>query len=427
MKPDGWRSTTLKDVAPGESGLQTGPFGAQLHASDYTATGVPVVMPKDLDGGRINTRSIARVPEAIAASLDRHRVRAGDILFGRRGDIGRCGLVVEDERGWLCGTGCLRARPDPRLADALFLVQLFTWETSVKWLTENAVGQTMLNLNTNILGALPLCLPPLAEQRKIATILSSVDDAIAATQAVIDHLGVVKKAMMAELLTRGLPGRHTRFKHTEIGEVPEDWEVVPLDAVAVVQTGIAKGKAVERGVELPYLRVANVQDGHVDLAEMKTILVEETQVERYRLRVGDVLFTEGGDADKLGRGCVWHGQVDPCLHQNHVFAVRSNAARLLPQFLAYWAASPRGKEYFLDCAKQTTNLASINSTQLKAFPVPVVPSDEQVAIVALLSLADARLEAERRESDGLQALKAALMSVLLTGEVRVTPDDEAAA
>lgn len=273
---------------------------------------------------------------------------------------------------------------------------------------------------------IPVSLPPLREQRKIAAILSSVDKAIEATQAVIDQLQVVKKAMMAELLTHGLPGRHTRFKQTEIGEVPEEWELVLLGSIAAVQTGIAKGKAVSMGVTLPYLRVANVQDGQVDLADMKRILVEPRAVERYLLRAGDVLFTEGGDADKLGRGCVWRGQIDPCLHQNHVFAVRTNVQRLLPEYLSYWASSPRGKAYFLDCAKQTTNLASINSSQLKAMPIPVPPVEEQREVVSAIDAVAERSASEEACASQLRSAKAALMSVLLTGEVRVKPDGDPA-
>jgi restriction endonuclease S subunit len=314
-----------------------------------------------------------------------------------------------------------------RLIDVEFLRRFFQTELGVRLLGDASPGGAGRNrtLNQKFAAEIPVPVPPLAEQKKIASILSSVDEAIEATQAVIDQLQVVKKAMMAELLTRGLPGRHTRFKQTEIGEVPEAWEVVPLSDVAFVQTGIAKGKGVEEGVELPYLRVANVQDGRVDLTEMKRILVEQRSVDRYSLRSGDVLFTEGGDADKLGRGCVWRGQIDPCLHQNHVFAVRTEQPRLVPEFLSYWAASPRGKAYFLDCAKQTTNLASINSTQLKAFPVPLAPPDEQAAIVRAIGSVDERTASETQVGSQLRGLKEALMSVLLTGEVRVKVDEEA--
>ena len=143
----------------------------------------------------------------------------------------------------------------------------------------------------------------------------------------------------------------------------------------------------------PYLRVANVQDGYLDLAEIKEIEVPAAQVERFSLRNGDVLLTEGGDFDKLGRGSIWNGEVPGCVHQNHVFAVRViNSAVLLPEFLACEIQSSRAKNYFLSCAKQTKNLASINSSQLKDLPVLVPPLTEQHAIVNANTTWDAAIQ-----------------------------------
>ena len=143
---------------------------------------------------------------------------------------------------------------------------------------------------------------------------------------------------------------------------------------------------------LPYLRVANVQDGHVDLSVIKEITLKPAEVDRYSLRKGDVLFTEGGDFDKLGRGTVWNGEIEPCLHQNHVFAVRPNPSRLLPEFLAFQAASQYGRRYFQLSSKQSTNLASINSTQLKQFPVLLPPLPEQRKIAEILRTWDEAIE-----------------------------------
>ena len=164
------------------------------------------------------------------------------------------------------------------------------------------------------------------------------------------------------------------------------WQRRKLAEVAEVRTGIAKNneKALTDPVELPYLRVANVQDGHLDLTEIKTIAVESSRVERYSLEDGDVLMTEGGDFDKLGRGAVWRNQISPCLHQNHVFAVRVNRKHLLPEFLAAYCAAEPGRRYFLACSKQTTNPASINSSQLKALPLRLPSLDEQRCIVHAL-------------------------------------------
>lgn len=177
---------------------------------------------------------------------------------------------------------------------------------------------------------------------------------------------------------------------------------------------------------MPYLSVANVQDGYLDLSAIKNIDVNQVALARYALKPGDVLFTEGGDADKLGRGCVWQGQIEPCLHQNHVFVARPKPEVLRPQFLSLYARSPRGKAYFLDCAKQTTNLASINSSQLKAMPVPVPPMSEQDEIIERADTIRDREDREHESLASLQQLKTALLSVLLTGAIRVKPDIEVA-
>lgn len=187
--------------------------------------------------------------------------------------------------------------------------------------------------------------------------------------------------------------------------LPFGWKKTALDHVAEVQTGIAKGKAINGVVvTLPYLRVANVQDGHVDLSVIKEITLKPSEVQRYSLRAGDVLFTEGGDFDKLGRGTVWNGEIQPCLHQNHVFAVRPKTDRLLPEFLAFQAASEYGRRYFQLSSKQSTNLASINSTQLKQFPVLLPSLPEQRKIAEILRTWDEAIEK-------LEALRAAKKKV----------------
>lgn len=419
--PTDWGQCALREIGEVRGGRRMPkgrPFAAHVTAHPY-------IRVADMKNGTVTLDDIRYALPEDVAEISNYTISSRDIYITIAGTLGAVGTIP----GCLDGAQLTENAAKITSLDVARVDQRFL----TMWLASD-LGQRQVAILKGVGGGVPklalfriegirVALPPLGEQRKIAAILSSVDDAIEATQAVIDQLQVVKKAMMAELLTRGLPGRHTRFKMTEIGEVPEEWEVVALSSVGHLQTGLAKGKAVEGGVELPYLRVANVQDGHVDLSEVKTICVDERSVERYRLRAGDVLFTEGGDADKLGRGCVWRGQIAPCLHQNHVFAVRPQPERLMPEFLSYWAASPRGKAYFLDCAKQTTNLASINSTQLKALPVPLPDPREQAAIVDALQTLEARLAVERAVAQSATAAKAALMSVLLTGEVRVKPDE----
>jgi type I restriction enzyme S subunit len=196
--------------------------------------------------------------------------------------------------------------------------------------------------------------------------------------------------------------------------LPEGWKKVPLHEIAEIRTGLAKGKTdLKDPVELPYLRVANVQDGRVDLREVKTIMVERANIERYALQDGDILMTEGGDFDKLGRGDVWRGQIPMCLHQNHVFAVRPDPDKLDSNFLAALAASQHGRNYFLSCAKRSTNLASINASQLKVLPVlmPQFVEQKRIALV-LLTWDDAIISVEQLLAN-MQKQKQALVGRLL--------------
>ncbi|MEE7445448.1 restriction endonuclease subunit S [Vibrio cholerae] len=206
--------------------------------------------------------------------------------------------------------------------------------------------------------------------------------------------------------------------------VPNGWNRIALEKIAEVRSGVAKGKkGLKAPIEVPYLRVANVQDGHVDLTEVKTIEIEQDKLERYSLKYGDVLMNEGGDYDKLGRGDVWLGQIEPCLHQNHVFAVRPNQDIVDSFFLAALAASNYGKTYFLSCAKRSTNLASINSTQIKEFPVLVPPLPEQKKIAQILSTWDKAITTTEQLLANSQQQKKALMQQLLTGKKRLLDEN----
>jgi len=180
-----------------------------------------------------------------------------------------------------------------------------------------------------------------------------------------------------------------------LGEIPEHWEVKPLKAVSVLQTGLTLGKEYQATslVTRPYLRVANVQDGYLQLEDVAEVELPKDDATRYELRRGDVLMTEGGDYDKLGRGCVWSDQVPNCLHQNHIFAVRPQRKHLLPEFLALTMGSSYGRAYFTATSKQSTNLASTNSTKLRNFPLPLPGGSEQSSIATFLDRETARIDA----------------------------------
>lgn len=183
-----WRETTLGELCiEGGGGIQTGPFGSQLHASDYVLEGVPSVMPQNIGDNVIHEDGIARIQESDAQRLSKYRMRKGDIVYSRRGDVEKRALVRDANDGWLCGTGCLRVRlGDNSTHDPAFLSYVLGTDESREWIVRHAVGATMPNLNTSILSAVPLVVPAPMVQRAIAEVLGSLDDKIAANTKLSD-------------------------------------------------------------------------------------------------------------------------------------------------------------------------------------------------------------------------------------------------
>ncbi|MGZ0148986.1 hypothetical protein ACXJJ3_18065 [Kribbella sp. WER1] len=255
---------------------------------------------------------------------------------------------------------------------------------------------------------LPVILPPAAEQRAIVDYLdretARIDALVEEQQHLIEMLRERRAAAIAERLES--LGEMTRLKH-----------------VSTVQTGVTlNGEGDPADPEWSYLRVANVQVGYVDLREIKTVRVPPDRAAASMLQPGDVLMTEGGDIDKLGRGALWRGELPEMLHQNHVFAVRPSEA-LDSEFLVYWLDGPIARTYFQTTAKQTTNLAGTNKWTLGNLPVPVPPLDVQRRVVEALDAEtgtiDLLITETERFIDLSRERRAALITAAVTGQVDV--------
>jgi type I restriction enzyme S subunit len=255
---------------------------------------------------------------------------------------------------------------------------------------------------------IPLPVPPPEEQRTIAAYLdretARIDTLIEEQQRLIEMLRERRTAAIAARLEA--LGGMTRLKH-----------------VSTVQTGVTlSGEGDPADPEWPYLRVANVQVGYVDLREIKTVRVPPDRAAASMLQPGDVLMTEGGDIDKLGRGALWRGEVPNMLHQNHIFAVRPSDA-LDSEFLVDWLDGPVARTYFRTTAKQTTNLAGTNKWTLGNLPVPVPPRDEQRRVVDALdeqtTKIDALIEETERFIELARERRGALITAAVTGQIDV--------
>ena len=276
--------------------------------------------------------------------------------------------------------------------------------------------------------------PPLAEQEHIAAFLDAecaeIDAVLEKTRASIEEYKKLKQAVITQAVTKGIRGdRPMKDSGIEwIGDIPAEWRKTQLRHCAAIKSGITLGKKYEKTdslVERPYLRVANVQDGYVDLSVLTTIEVTQDEDLKYRLRSGDVLMTEGGDRDKLGRGCVWHGEIEPCLHQNHIFAVQTSKDTLLPEFLEYLTVSDVGRSYFDVTAIKTTNLACTSSSKVLAFTIPLPSVEEQAEIVEALNTKCAGIDAlvakKQQYLTEIENYKKSLIYEYVTGKKEVHP------
>ena len=377
------RKSTLGDVADYINGRAFKP-------TEWESTGKPIIRIQNL------TNSSTEINRTTGTFEEKYLVRSGDLLFAWSASLGA--YIWNGENGWL-NQHIFKVIPKEGVSKKyLYYYLLYV----VDQLYAKAHGSGMVHITIKPFKATEIPLPSLAKQQhivdRIESLFAKLDEARQKAQDALDSFETRKAAILHKAFT----GELTAQWRKEHGIGMESWETKKLSEVSTLQTGLMKGKNYSgKTVMLPYLRVANVQDGFLNLSEIKEIEVSEELIDRYSLKNGDVLFTEGGDYDKLGRGTVWQGQIKNCLHQNHVFVVRPQSDVLSPYFLSYQAGSRYGKQYFLKCSKQTTNLASINSTQLKGFPVLMPTIEEQAQIVLLIDDLLAKEQQAREAASGV--------------------------
>jgi type I restriction enzyme, S subunit len=336
---------------------------------EYWGGNISWVTPKDLS--HLKSPVLQDTPEKITEagykSCSTTLMPAGTILFSSRAPIGHVAIAGKP----MCSNqGFKNLVPSPSVHSPYLYWCMRYFAPNIAAL---GTGTTFKEVSKGIVEDFKIPLPPLEEQHRIAAIL---DKASAIRSKRFEAIRLTEELLRAVFLDMfGDPVTN-----------PKGWEVRQLDEVAAIQSGVTKGRKLDQSriVSVPYMRVANVQDGYLDLNEIKEIEVLSAEVEKYTLKKGDLLLTEGGDPDKLGRGSVWYEQIPICIHQNHIFRVRSNQALVKPEFLSILIGSERGKKYFLRAAKQTTGIATINMTQLRAFPALLPPLTLQKEYINLV-------------------------------------------
>lgn len=427
--PASWEKGYVGDFA---LEIQPG-FASGKHNKE--GRGIPHIRPYNID--RLGKLDLSEI-KSVDPDADSKRLHSGDVLFNNTNSpelIGKTAVIV-GAGDWGFSNHMTRVAFPDTVSPKFAAYQLhYLWSRGyflhncVKHVNQASVSSTTLAR------AVPFVKPPRGEQDRIVAEIekqfSRLDEAVASLKRAKANLKRYKASVLkaavegkmteawrkqhpkvepaGKLLERILAERRAKWKgkgeYSEpeqpdiagLPKLPDGWIWARLEAIAALKGGITvdKNRKSSGARKIPYLRVANVQRGYLDLSEVKEIDAPEADIKDLRLVPGDILFNEGGDRDKLGRGWVWEGQLSECIHQNHVFRARLYLADVSPKLVSCWGNS-FGQTYFLREGKQTTNLASINITKLSAFPIPLPSTAEQQQIVA---------EVERRLSviDELEA------------------------
>ncbi len=436
--PNGWAGVTLGDVV-------------KLRGEKRQPSETPSALFVGLENVEPHTSRILKYEKAADMKSAAARFTPGDVLYSRLRPYLNKVFKAEVEG----------------LASAEFLVLKSSHSIEPEYLRRRIMAVDFLDFTAGLdrgdrprvdyeqISAFKLALPPFVEQGRIVAKLDSLMARTARARSELDHIprlvekykqAILAKAFSGEL-TKEWRGPHARTDAIEFlrsldvptyqnhrGEpLPDGWHWVTAGSMCAIKGGVALGKSRTSDtelIELPYLRVANVQRGWLNLSEIKTVKVSLREADALYLKPGDVLMNEGGDRDKLGRGWVWDGQIKNCIHQNHVFRLRPKSSMIPSRYISYYS-NAFGQRYFLDEGKQTTNLASISMSKISSLPIPVCAPAEMERIVQRIEAAFTWLDkvaAEHaRASHLVPKLDQSILAKAFRGElVPQDPNDEPA-
>ena len=436
MQSEALIESTLGAICDQQGGLiQTGPFGSQLHASDYSEAGIPVVMPADIQGGRVSTESVARVGVEHVERLAQHQLQVNDIVFSRRGDVTRFARVTEREAGWLCGTGCLKVRVgNGKVALPEWIALALAAPDAKEWLVRHAIGATMPNLNTSILGALPLLVPPLSHQREAVETCFALDDRIYLLRQTNATLEAIAQALFKSWFVDFDPvhakaeGREpegmdaataalfpNEFEESALGAIPKGWRVGEIGKVADCVGGGTPSTKETTYWEPPVYHWATPKDlsglGSPVLLNTDRRLSNDglAKVNSGLLPAGTLLMSS-----RAPIGYLAIAQVPLAINQGFIAMLPGGV--LPPEFLYFWCQTN------MDCIKQKANGSTFMEISKTAFrPIPlVVPSQAVIARFAALARPFfERISANEQHRRNLSDLRDTLLPRLISGQLRM--------
>jgi type I restriction enzyme S subunit len=421
--PEGWALVKLGAIAL----IETGPFGSQLHSEDYIEDGCPVINPAHIQNGKLFPDPKVSVDDETAARLSRHAMQAGDIVFGRRGEMGRCALVNECQTGWLCGTGSLRVALDQNRAHSKFVAAALRTPRVRDWLQLESVGSTMDNLNAAILSRVSLALPLINDQISIAAVLdretAKIDTLIAKQEKLIELLQEKRRAVISHAVTKGLdPTVPMKPSGVEwLGDVPAHWNVTKLKyATCLVVDCPHETPVYDPDGEFVVVRTADVSAGVLDLENSRRLNEEEyiKRTRRSELNPDDIVY--GREGERWGFAALVPSHPRMCLGQR-MMQFRA-AKHTCPSFLMWQLnADSVYSQGDVDVVGATSPHVNVETIRNFALAEPLV--DEQKLIAEFIDRELAKIDtliAKAQQAIELQKEhRTALISAAVTGKIDV--------
>lgn len=316
----------------------------------------------------------------------------GTVILSSRAPIGKTAIAG-------CEMCCNQGFKNLICSDAIYNEYLYFFlKSKTDYLNSLGRGATFKEISKSIVESIEIPLPEVNQQKEIAEKFKKLEQLISLRKQQLAKLDELVKARFVEM-----------FGDVLLNSM--QWPEKTLENMANIVSGITKGrKTAEADLqEVPYMAVSNVKDGYIDWTTVKTILATRQEIEQYRLMPDDILMTEGGDPDKVGRGAIIKVPLKNSIHQNHIFRVRLDEQEILPSFFAEYLRHQKAKRYFLGCAKQTTGIASINMRQLRALPTLVPPLSLQKQFAAFVERVDQQKQTVQQGLEKLELMKKALM------------------
>jgi len=411
--PKKWEVITLRDVVENDDDIVAGPFGSNLKVSDYIENGIPIIRLQNIERNEFIHKDIKFVSNKKADELKYHSFRAGDIVLAKLGDpIGKACMVPSSLERGIVVADAVRIRVSPKKALAYFIEYILNSPICTLQLQKETIGTTRPRVNIFQIRNLIIPLPPIPEQKKIAEILSSVDQVIEKVNEAIEKTQRLKKGLMQELLTKGIG--HKEFKDTGIGRIPKEWVVWKLGEIADLE----RGKFAFRprndprfyGGKYPFIQTGDINEANGIIKKYLQTLNEEGLKISKMFKKGTIVISIAGNIGDVGIL-----DFDSCFPDS-IVGIKGDSEKASNLFLMYLLQKFKRE---LDSIAPRSTQKNINLEILEAFKLPLPSPSEQEKIAEILSGVDERLELLRRRNERLKKIKRGLMNELLTGKKRV--------